>query len=339
MDLQSIDRWHSFYRTCISAVGLILCAELVLPSLGFAADFRCMVDPPVIEMRAFDVYADRSASVVDPMKSAANDAAVKPVSIFAYHLAEATDARPMGAARANCAAQALRNWATAAALLNAKDPPSIRVLARYTIGFNLTVIKLRAAGFDVDPDVVRWLHDLSRAAVAGYPIKQGVANLDVWSGVNAASFLLLEPDAALKEHAITEWKLGVSQVASDGSLTSEMKRGKRALLYHQYYLSALLMLNEILPKVGYSPLDVEKAALRRLGKFVAAALCDPSSIKARTGLDQETPPPYQFAIVDAFGRDDVGTEWRTCVKLPETLRDAGSGGSMIVVREALKRLH
>jgi poly(beta-D-mannuronate) lyase len=306
-------------------------------STSLADSGRCATDAPVVVIKGVEAYIDKKASIVDPLKGAEHAALLRPISMFSYHLAEATDAVPLESGNARCAIGLLRAWADAGALTQAPDYVGVRERARFVIGFNLTVLKLRSGGYDVDDKTLQWLHELTRASVAGFPVRSAIANLDVWSGVDAATFLLLGPDDDLKAHALAEWRGGIGQIASDGSLGSEMKRGQRALLYHQYYLSGLLMLAAMLPAIGYALPEDDVSALRRLGQYVATSLCQPTDIETRAGIHQEMPPPYQFSVLGAFGGDYVSGGWRACVKLPATLRDDGVGGDMLIVRDVIKR--
>jgi poly(beta-D-mannuronate) lyase len=334
------DLMTKFIRGMLLSVCLLsVCTGVAFQPAGQAAavQFICVIDPPIAEMKGTTTYADKKASVVDPVKGAQHAEMIKPVATFATHLANATDSLPLDSEKAACARKMLSTWAADNALVQTPDSfPAVRERARFTIGFNLAAVKLRQAGYPVDRDVIDWLRTLTREVVSGFALKPALSNLDIWSGVDAASFLLLSDDLLLREHARRVWRKGIDQIKADGSLDTEMGRGRRALLYHQYYMSGLLMLREMSAAIGDLPSADDHAKLKKLGRLVASSLCDSTMISKRAGAPQEKPPAYQFAVAMAFGKNILDDSWAKCAQLPAKIVDNGIGGNMDVAAAAIR---
>ena len=99
------------------------------------------------------------------------------------------------------------------------------------------------------------------------------------------------------EWAMNTAKTGIHAIQPDGTLPEEMRRGQRALHYHLYAASPLVMLAELGLPNGVDLYAEDRGALKKLVKVSTEGLVDPSLFEKRTGIPQERPaPPTAEAI-------------------------------------------
>jgi hypothetical protein len=153
--------------------------------------------------------------------------------------------------------------------------------------------------------------------------------------VNAASLTLIDGDRNALQYENQVWRAGLAQIGPDGYLPSELRRQSRALLYHQYYASALIFLRQLRAALGQLPTARDDADLRRLIERVEAALCDPAAMAGIAGAQQEPPSADQFAVGLAFGDGLVDERWTRCGTKPPEMRDDTLGGRFDRTRAAL----
>jgi poly(beta-D-mannuronate) lyase len=227
-----------------------------------------------------------------------------------------------------CAAPLLESWASANALLaEPADFSGIRERERFTIALNLAAAKLTKKK-QLGAEVVRWLDAVSLAVARDFSKRNVVDNLYVWSGVAAESGALLSHSKRLESVASLAWQRGVQQINPDGTVPSELRRQNRALLYHLYYLSALLILHSLENADGISDRDDALKQVHHLADRVESGLCSPQTFVTLTGLKQDDIPASEFIISEALGTGIVDSRMAQCGKTPKILSDPILGGSV-----------
>lgn len=297
----------------ISAVLLVLGLQA-----GTAAEARgpneCPLVPPIARPEALRSYSDEAGSIPDERNRAINrQSGAVPRELTAIVAAGSEGAS--GAAM--CAVENLNAWARADALLARTDNfSSARQLLRYSTGLNIGVFRLRGRGVAIEPATVSWLERLTVSATeqfaARYRKTQGVDNLYVWSGVTAASFQLVQPDAALKAYADDVWRHAIDAIEPSGAVAAERRRAGRSLSYHTYYLSAVLWLENIRKQLGQPVSADDTRAIERLERLIGDAVC--SSSRAMPGVNAEQIKPTVPAYKSAYylGGDAFRTRIQQC---------------------------
>jgi poly(beta-D-mannuronate) lyase len=125
----------------------------------------------------------------------------------------------------------------------------------------------------------------------------GAQNHFYWAAIQLAATGIATNNYADFEWAMNTAKTGIHAIQPDGTLPEEMRRGQRALHYHLYAASPLVMLAELGLPNGVDLYAEDRGALKKLVKVSTEGLVDPSLFEKRTGIPQERPaPPTAEAI-------------------------------------------
>jgi poly(beta-D-mannuronate) lyase len=292
---------------------------------GARADCPSEPAPPVAEAQAF--YADAKGSVVDSRRLRQQLASIAPIRRF---VTEAS-ARADSADRSDraCALGMLESWARGRALLEEPGEfAGMRERQRWAIALNVVALKLRAGGADISP-LLGWLGELNRAVMRDFGRRNRADNLNAWSGVTAASFAVLQGDREARSYADLAWRQGIGAIRPDGYIDTELARGGRALLYHAYYLSALMTLQGFRHALGDETNARDRAALERLASRVGDGLCDSSVMAAASrGGPQEKVAILELGPIAAFAGGLGGPDLLKCAppEIPRT--DPVMGGDL-----------
>ena len=137
------------------------------------------------------------------------------------------------------------------------------------------------------------------------------------------------------------WKYAMSAIRDDGYLDSELARGSRALVYHQYALSALVTLREIRRALGLNPTQAEQRKLKLLADAIGKALCHPEEMsRAASAASQEKPGEWGFREIAAYGKDLMSPDWVSCGVPVRNYFDINNGGDQtknVAVLRALSK--
>ncbi|HLY57367.1 MAG TPA: alginate lyase family protein [Stellaceae bacterium] len=282
--------------------------------------------PSRVEGEAF--YSDVQGSIVDQDKLRRDMAMIAPLRAFVTEASSRADS-PDRDDRA-CAARLMESWARGGALLEApRSFEATRERQRFAIALNIVALKLHAAGVDSAP-LLDWLGRLNHAVIADFDKRNQVDNLFVWSGVAASSYALLAHDDDAARYAAMVWTQAIGLIRPDGTIASELARGRRALVYHAYELSALLVLRAFREAAGDHANPEDIAALRRLSDRVVEALCDPADMARAAGSPQQEPvPPTELSPIVAFAGDLGDARIRRCGSPDIPAADPVMGGNLM----------
>ena len=141
-------------------------------------------------------------------------------------------------------------------------------------------------------DLTRTFYD-ARAKKSG----GGAQNHFYWAAIQLAATGIATGNRADFDWAMQAAKRGIDAIHPDGTLPEEMRRGKRALHYHLYAASPLVMLAELGLPNGVDLYTYNGSALKKLVEVSTHGLIDASLFEKRTGIPQERPdPPTAEAI-------------------------------------------
>jgi poly(beta-D-mannuronate) lyase len=325
----------SCLRRQIGGTGILLVLALSFGAGG--AQAACPSFAVVDRIKGAKFYADRAGSVVDRQAQRRNEELQAPVRQMLGFVTTALDNAEARSPTTDCAFSIIQQWAAQRGLL---DPPSStqgRVeRARFAIGLTVIALKLRRFDYPLGDGILGWLKDLNDAVMTYFEKGTNRANLYIWSGVAAASFALLGADPRATAYENSVWRGSIAEITADGFLPRELARAHRALIYHQYAFSALLMLRQIRVALGEHESESDRAALRRLAARVSSSLCDPRAMVAASGAVQEMPNHTAFRVPEVFGDGLLDANWAKCGITPPHHNDVNLGGRLDLTARLLR---
>jgi poly(beta-D-mannuronate) lyase len=259
---------------------------------------------PLRDIRVQSYYSDPKHSIVDPARLAAHAAVVKPLHDFSDGIARLADrwigTRPPRPETATCALAWLDAWAQKDAMLGEITNQG-GYERKWTLGgIALAYLKIRD-GPGLDPAakarVEAWFRRLLAAVRRHYdqPPSRGISdkinNHLYWAALAVAAGAVATDDRAAFAWAMDKYRFAMTQIGEDGTLPLELARGRRALHYHLFAVTPLVMLAEIGAANGLDLYAERGGALGRLVACVVAGLADPAGFARRSGT---TPEPERL---------------------------------------------
>lgn len=214
--------------------------------------------------------------------------AIAPLHAFMERVNRAADARDRA-----CLLDLLGGWARAGALLG-----PIRGyqgdFERSWAGADFALALLRFGGTGprapamaaIDP----WLARIAAATRDSGAINHLHNNLVYWAGLDLAAIGTLTGRRDLLDAGIARARQGIRDIGPHGELTREIKRGERALHYHNFALIPLVFTAELAYRQGIDLYAENQGAIRRLADLVIAAVRDPRSFAAIMPVPQRLFP-------------------------------------------------
>ena len=243
-------------RTARLFVAALLAA---LTSASAASAATCPDEPAPALVQSQSFYSDAKGSVVDAEKLRQNLALIAPIRRFVTEASQRADSADRS--EQDCALNMMLAWARGHALLDQpRDFAAMRERERWAIALDIIALKLRADGKDITP-LVDWLAEMDHGVLHDFGRRSRSDNLNAWSGVAAASLAVLKEDREAKAYADAVWRQSIAAIRPDGYVDTELARGPRALLYHAYYLSALMTLKAFRHAAGVQTSAGDHAAI------------------------------------------------------------------------------
>jgi poly(beta-D-mannuronate) lyase len=302
-------------------------------------DAACPSFAPVGRVEGITWYTDKAGSVADAAAQHRNDELQSPIRKMLGYLETTLDASDGKSPTTDCAFKIVQQWAGERALLDPPISTQARIERnRFVIALNVIALKLRELDYPLGSMVLSWLKDLNDAVITYFEKGTNRANLYTWSGVAEASFALLSGDRRAAVYEKEVWRDSITEITADGFLRGELTRAHRALIYHQYAFSALLMLRQMRLALGDSESAGDRAALQRLADRISWSLCDPRQMMAASGATQEMPDQTAYRVPDTFGDGLLDANWAKCGITPPHFNDVNLGGRLDLTARLLERL-
>lgn len=207
----------------------------------------------------------------------------------AYYVAQPNTAAP----KARCALAWMHEWASKNAMLGTVNYVGISVRHWTLASLSSAYGQIRdeeSLNAEENIKVRAWLRALAYAVIADYdaPKNKRENNLAYW-----AAWSVTMTGIALNDYNLYQWGMkrgmnAIGDIAADGTLPLEMERGSKALLYHQFALTPLLMLAEAGVANGFNMYDLNNGYLHRLAKRVLVGIETPAFFQSRTGYEQDS---------------------------------------------------
>lgn len=268
----------------------------LLPALlASACAFAACPAPPAgqPDIRALGYYTDKAGSVIDPALHQQNKDATAPLDRYAADVAHMSDdyLRSGDPAAAQCTLNWLGAWADEGAMLG----QMIRVNNDQSFYMRQWMLDAVAMAYlkvhdQADPQqrarIDPWLQQLARANLAYWDNpKRRRNNHYYWSGLGVLATGLVTDDQTLWQAGHAAFQKGIDDI-QDGSLPLEMARGQRALHYHDYALTPLVMMAELARLRGQDWYARRDHAIDRLARRVIEGSKDPAWFNQQTGVAQ-----------------------------------------------------
>lgn len=301
------------------------------PATAPALPLSCPDFPPVLSLQLVAIYTDTRQSVPDAAAEKKNSDLTAGVDQFLRSIEQAID-RPdvhRGDPAADCAFENFKKWAIAGALTVEPKPYNRDGTVKrgeYLIGLNVLALKIKAAGFTLDPTVITWLRTLNHENMDFYEKASNRGNLRIWAGTAAALFALVQPDAQALDFQNRVWREAMTAIHDDGMIDAELARGQRALIYHMFSFSATLMLRDAREALGYRNSPSDTAKVKSLANMIGRTLCDPQMLAGPARAKQEIPGDWGYRVPIGFGADLLDENWSRCGRAHVSLSDPTSGG-------------
>lgn len=317
----------------------------VLAALGAvntsAAQPACLQMELPRRVEAVPFYSDQKGSVIDPKRRELDNALMQGIRDARDHVGKLIDEalRTHVSDKSACAAANFASWARTAALT---DPP-LNLEARYerplfTLSFALMLLKAENIFPRQDwPAINGWLILLAKEDVRAYRENTKIRNnIYYWVGAMAAAAALLHEDRELTDFADTVWNDALREADADGSLPQEMARGRRALTYQLYATDALLVLSRLREARQTKLTDEQKNRWARIVGFAESAVCEPTRLSARTGVEQEPIEPRALIPFKSFAHSLPNGPAPACIGDPRSHVDYRLGGNVDLLEAVLE---
>jgi len=255
-------------------------------------------------------YADNDPthSIIDPVKQKAYEESSRPVKHEGDVVVDAADAfRATGSeAAAQCVVQHVLTDVKDKALTGRMSSSQAYFVQGWVVGAEaIAYLKVRGA-VHVSPQdqalMAKWFEAIGSQIRKFYEDRERESgdssqNHFYWAAVQLAATGIVTNNGEDFDWAMHRAEHGIAAIHPDGTLPEEMRRGKRALHYHLYAASPLVMLAELGMPNGVDLYSASDGALKKLILVSTAGLVDASLFEKRTGIPQERPdPPTAEAI-------------------------------------------
>ena len=326
----------------IAGLGLLLWAA----AASAPAQANCAVPPPPV--RDIDLprfYSDDSGSIVDPALLAKHRAAVAPLTTFLRAVVSDADKsirriKPDSQAEAGiCAVLWLDAWARGEAWLGNMASKQGEYQRKWDLGgVALAYLKVRRFASEderrrIEPWLVRWA-DVARAFFDHPERKRN--NHWYWLGVGLAATALATDSGRHWDLARGIMMDAAKDIQANGTLALELERKGRALHYHVFAATPLVMLAELGFVNGEDWYKLGDGALHRLVAAAARSLANPEAFAQLAGEEQEsgtTTGAGWLILYERRYRERVEADWPTVKPAHRWL-----GGDVLLLTKVLGAL-
>ncbi|OJY78651.1 MAG: poly(beta-D-mannuronate) lyase [Rhizobium sp. 60-20] len=263
---------------------ILLGIALICSHPFFARADTCKVPPPISAIDPPGFYDDPDGY----------SEAIKPLHGFIERVNQAADSGDKA-----CLLELLNDWARTNALM-APIKGYQGYYERSWAGTDFAFALLRFFPQSkkdapvVPPAISRWLIDIAASTRDANAINRLHNNLVYWAGLDLAATGALTKRSDLIDAGIARAREGIKDIQRNGTLQRELKRGDRALHYHNFALIPLVFTAELAQAQGVDLYSENNGAIRRLANLVISAVLDQNSFSAYTSTPQQL-FPWTFA--------------------------------------------
>jgi poly(beta-D-mannuronate) lyase len=269
---------------------------------GKSASYSCpKLEALPKDIEASSFYSDAKHSVIDEKKYAAYKAASDQFAQVMKDAEKAADTFQKNGNRgaAECVLEILDAQAAAHAMTGTMSSNQAYYVQNWTLGaLAVTWLKVReaepgtAAQREAATEWMQAVAGQTREYFTARHIKKtndGTNNHYYWAG-----FAVMAAAVSANDHALYDWgkstfEYAVTCVQADGTLPLEMGRGQRALHYHVFAITPMIMMAEFGEANGEDLYSSSDRAVQRLATRIVAGLLDKRYFTEKAGTVQDTP--------------------------------------------------
>ncbi|WP_342708360.1 alginate lyase family protein [Bradyrhizobium sp. B124] len=215
--------------------------------------------------------------------------AIKPLHAFIAQVNKAADERDL-----DCVMDLLAGWASGSALLTTGANYQGDFERSWAgTDFALALLRFPNASIEADhrfPQVKPWLIRIAEETRDADRINHLDNNLVYWAGLDLMSIGTLTDRGDLVDAGISRARQGIRDIGAHGELERELKRGERALHYHNFALIPLVFCAELASRRKVDLYAENNGAIRRLADLIVRAVQDERSFGALTNVPQQLFP-------------------------------------------------
>ncbi len=262
-----------------------------------AAATACPPPPPPIRDIALPrFYGDKAGSVVDAKLAAAHKAAVAPLTVFLRQVTQDADKswrRTKLDAQIEvgvCALHWIETWAKGDAWLGTMETKQAEYQRKWDLaGVALAYIKLRRFAEPAQRAIIEpWLMRFADTARAFFDDRDRKRNNHwYWLGLAVGAVAIATDAPKYWDMARGIMQDAAQDIALDGTLLAEVERKGRALHYHAFAVTPLVLLAELAASRGEDWYDFGHSALHRLAAITIAGLANPALFEKLTDTEQD----------------------------------------------------
>ncbi|NEU97264.1 alginate lyase family protein [Bradyrhizobium uaiense] len=263
--------------------------DIRLATICGSIAFACLAQPA----SARTCEAPPALTSVDPpgfyQNASGYAEAIKPLHAFIAQVNKAADERDP-----DCVMDLLAGWARGNALLT--------IGANYQgdferswagTDFALALLRFPAASTKADhrfQQIKPWLIRIAEETRDADRINHLGNNLVYWAGLDLMSIGTLTDRDDLVEAGLSWARQGIRDIGAHGELERELKRGERALHYHNFALTPLVFCAELASRRKIDLYAENNGAIHRLAAVIVRAVKDERSFSALSQVPQQLFP-------------------------------------------------
>jgi poly(beta-D-mannuronate) lyase len=242
-------------------------------------------------------YTDKNHSIIDPARLRLYKTATNTLYDTAKTITKLADQYQMHGRSddASCAAMGLGSLAKNNSLIGAMQGNQASYVQGWVLGaYSVAWLKIRTDP-EIAPEnrklITNWLAAMAAQNRQYYDQRPKAEdshnNHRYWAGLAVSAAGIAANRRDLFDWGVESARIGLRQVASDGSLPLEMGRRAKALHYHLFAVAPLVITAELGEANGIDLYRDNNGALMRLVNFSLNGIADPSPIEKATGIAQQ----------------------------------------------------
>lgn len=263
--------------------------DVRFPAIGVSIALACLAQPAA----ARTCEAPPALTSVDPpgfyQNAGGYAEAIKPLHAFIAEVNKAADEHDL-----DCVMDLLAGWARGSALLTSgANYQSDFERSWAGTDFALALLRFPAAPTKADhrfQQIKPWLIRIAEETRDADRINHLGNNLVYWAGLDLMSIGTLTDRGDLVDAGISRARQGIRDIGPHGELERELKRGERALHYHNFALTPLVFCAELASRRNIDLYAENNGAIHRLAGLIVRAVKDERSFGAFTQVQQQLFP-------------------------------------------------
>lgn len=264
-----------------------------LPSTQVRNGSKCPVIPKLSADLTDSIhYIDNNKAAVDQLRSESYKKSVASYRRVAHLVVDLADQyRETGNVElAQCVSRLLSSMANDNALGGRLATPQAKYVRAWMLNAYATAwLKVRVALTDdkaSESKILDWFDRLAKNTVNYNDGHKRRNNLRYWAGLAVMSTGIASNNQKLFDWGIASYDIGINEIAADGALPEEIKRGSRARGYHMFAAAPLVMMAELASANDIDLYQRNNRAIGRLVSFIIQSIDDPTIVTKQAGVSQ-----------------------------------------------------